>query len=93
MENAVNHGISDLPDGGRVIISTAEKSDYYEIRVSDNGVGFDPQLVVEDERSHVGINNVRSRLAVMCKGTLEIISSPNEGTTAIIKIPKGDNDR
>lgn len=93
VENAVNHGISDLPDGGRVIISTAEKSDCYEIRVSDNGVGFDPQSVVEDERSHVGINNVRSRLAVMCKGTLEIISSPNEGTTAIIKIPKGDNDR
>lgn len=93
VENAVNHGISDLPDGGRVIISTEEKSDCYEIRVSDNGVGFDPQSVVEDERSHVGINNVRSRLAVMCKGTLEIISSPNEGTTAIIKIPKGDNDR
>ncbi|MGN0813054.1 MAG: sensor histidine kinase [Candidatus Coproplasma sp.] len=93
VENAVNHGVSDLPNGGRVTISTEEKTDCYEIRVSDNGVGFDPQSVVEDERSHVGINNVRSRLAVMCQGTLEILSSPNEGTTAIIKIPKGDNDR
>ncbi len=92
VENAVNHGVSDLPGGGRVTISTEEKSDCYEIRVSDNGVGFDPQAVAEDERSHVGISNVRSRLAVMCQGTLEIFSSPDEGTTAIIKIPKGDND-
>ena len=37
VENAVNHGISDLPNGGCVTIATEEKLDHYEIRVSDNG--------------------------------------------------------
>ena len=89
MENAVNHGISDLPNGGCVTISTEEKSDYYEIRVSDNGVGFDPRTALADGRSHVGITNVRSRLNIMCHGTLDIKSSPGGGTVAIIQIPKG----
>ena len=89
VENAVNHGISDLPGGGLVTISTEEKRDYYEIRVSDNGVGFDPETVPEDGRSHLGIMNVRSRLNIMCHGTLDIKSSPGDGTVAIIQIPKG----
>lgn len=89
VENAVNHGISDLPVGGLVTISTEEKRDYYEIRVSDNGVGFDPETVPEDGRSHLGIMNVRSRLNIMCHGTLDIKSAPGDGTVAIIQIPKG----
>lgn len=89
VENAVNHGISDLPVGGLVTISTEEKRDYYEIRVSDNGVGFDPETVPEDGRSHLGIMNVRSRLNIMCHGTMDIKSAPGDGTVAIIQIPKG----
>lgn len=90
VENAVNHGISDLPGGGLVTISTEEKQDCYEIRVSDNGVGFDPGTVPEDGRSHVGISNVRSRLNILCHGTLDIKSTPGGGTVAVIQIPKGD---
>ena len=89
MENAVNYGISDLPEGGIVTISTEENDDFYEIRVSDNGVGFDPETVPEDGRSHLGIANVQSRLNIMCHGTLDIKSSPGDGTVAIIQIPKG----
>lgn len=90
VENAVNYGISDLPEGGIVTISTEENDDFYEIRVSDNGVGFVPGTVPNDGRSHVGISNVRSRLNIMCHGTLEIQSSLGNGTVAIIRIPKGD---
>ena len=89
VENAVNYGISDLPGGGLVTISTEEKRDYYEIRVSDNGVGFDPGKIPKDGRSHVGIKNVRSRLGIMCHGTLDINSAPGGGTEAVIHIPKG----
>ena len=89
VENAVNYGISDLPEGGIVTISTEENDDFYEIRVSDNGVGFDPETVPEDGRSHLGIMNVRSRLNIMCHGTLDIKSAPGDGTVAIIQIPKG----
>lgn len=89
VENAVNHGISDMPDGGYVTIATEEKDDYYEIRVSDNGVGFVVGTVPADGRSHVGISSVKSRLDIMCNGTLDIKSSPGEGTVAVIQIPKG----
>ena len=91
VENAVNHGVSDLPDGGTVMITTEEKNDRYEIRVSDNGVGFNPDISPSDGRNHVGIANVKSRLEIMCNGTLEIESEIGKGTTAIIKIPKGEN--
>ena len=90
VENAVNHGISDMPEGGCVTVSTREEPDHYEIQVSDNGVGFDPETQPADGRSHIGISNVRSRLAIMCRGTLDIISAPGSGTTAVIKIPKGE---
>ena len=89
MENAVNHGISDLPEGGCITIATHEEPDHYEIRVSDNGIGFDPDTQPIDGRSHIGISNVRSRLDIMYRGTLEIISARGKGTRAIIKIPKG----
>lgn len=88
VENAVNHGLSDMPDGGCVTVSTREEPDHYEIRVADNGVGFDPAAQPADGRSHIGISNVRSRLNIMCRGTLDIISAPGKGTTAIIKIPR-----
>ena len=90
VENAVNHGISDMPHGGCVTISTEEMPDRYEIRVRDNGVGFDPDTIPVDGRSHVGIMNVRSRLNIMCHGTLDIKSVPGQGTVAIIQIPKGE---
>lgn len=92
VENAVNHGVSDLPDGGVVTICTAETPDCYEIRVCDNGVGFNPDSVQSDGRTHVGISNVRSRLEIMCGGTLDITSDIGKGTTAIIKIPKGETE-
>jgi two-component system LytT family sensor kinase len=92
VENAVNHGISDLPDGGCITITTEEFPDRYEVRVIDNGIGFDPTHMSDDGKSHVGISNVRSRLEIMCRGSLEILSSPNSGTTAIIKVPKGANE-
>lgn len=88
VENAVEHGISDLPDGGRVTLSTAETADGYEVRVCDNGAGFDPDTVTGDDRSHIGISAVRSRLAILCSGTLTIESALGQGTIAVIQIPK-----
>lgn len=92
VENAVNHGISDLPHGGSITLQTNEYDEYYEIRVIDDGIGFDPDNIPVDGKSHIGIQNVRSRLNILCGGTLEIISSPNNGTTAIVKIPKGESE-
>lgn len=88
VENAVKHGVGDAPNGGTVKLSTRELPEFYEIEISDNGVGFDTEKFDKDEKIHIGIENVRSRLALMCNGTLTLKSSVGKGTTAIIRIPK-----
>lgn len=89
VENAVRHGTHRARYGGTVKLSTNEKADCYRIVVEDDGVGFDMDAALpEDGRSHVGIENVRNRLAAMCGGKLEIESVPGSGTTATIIIPK-----
>ncbi len=88
VENAIKHGIGSLPNGGRVTITTSASDQFYVICVQDNGIGFQPGTLPNDDRSHVGISSVRSRLEIMCSGSLKMISSPGNGTTAIIQIPK-----
>lgn len=89
VENAVKHGIGKKEGGGTVKISTREYPDRYEVIVSDDGIGFDPEEKRQDGRLHIGIENVRQRLSFMCGGVLDIQSTPGQGTLAIMKIPKG----
>jgi len=87
VENAVRHGITKREDGGTVVIKTEEKDDEIIITVTDDGVGFDSECEQESNR-HVGIRNVRSRLAAMFCGSLCVQSKPGVGTTAVIRILK-----
>lgn len=90
VENAVKHGLGGREEGGLVTVSTRELADEFAIRIVDNGVGFDTNAVLNDaDSTHVGISNTKTRLADMCHGSLDIVSIPNEGTTVIIRIPKG----
>ena len=88
VENAVKHGICRKEDGGTLILFTKEYEEYFEIVVSDDGVGFDPEKRPEDGKLHVGIENVKQRLEAMCGGTLTIESRPGEGTRVTIRLPK-----
>ena len=90
VENAVNHGVRANPDGaGIVTIATREYPDRYEITVTDTGPGFDPDNPPEKQgRTHVGVQNVRERLASLCGGTLTIMSEIGRGTTSTISLPK-----
>lgn len=89
-ENAVRHGVLKREEGGTVTIRTEETDTAYLVTVTDDGVGFPAAPEEPDGRSHVGIENVRSRLASLCGGTLHIKSTAGEGTTAAIIIPKED---
>lgn len=88
VENAVKHGIGKAPQGGTITITTRKTDTNYEVIVEDNGVGFNPAEEKHDGKTHIGIENVRQRLQTMCGATLEIESTPDEGTEAKIKIPK-----
>ena len=89
VENAVKHGTSKKRGGGKIVISTEEDKESYIVKVSDTGCGFDPTVPKDDGKRHVGIENVRQRLANMCDGSLTLESEIGVGTLAIIRIPKG----
>ena len=88
VENAVKHGLMKLPKGGTIQVISYETDANYCITVVDDGVGFDTSTL-NDDRSHVGLRNIRERLKVMVSGTLEIESNVGVGTKVLIKIPKG----
>ena len=90
VENAVRHGVRGNPDGrGTVQISSKDCSDHYEICVMDDGPGFPSEdAQKQDERPHVGIENVKERLHIVCGGKLEISSAPGRGTRITIILPK-----
>lgn len=90
VENAVKHGVGMKEDGGTVRISTREYDDRYEIVVSDDGVGFDTTKKPDDGRTHVGMENVKTRLQTMCNAEVVITSEINKGTVSKIIIPKED---
>lgn len=93
VENSVKHGVLAREEGGTINITAKETADGYEITVKDDGVGFDPKAVAADHKNHIGIANVRERLEVMCGGTLKIESIPDVGTTAVITLPKNNEDK
>ncbi|MDL2301725.1 histidine kinase [Lachnospiraceae bacterium OttesenSCG-928-D06] len=88
VENAVRHGIIKGRRDGMIHIQTIEEEAFFHIIVRDNGIGFDTEILKEDSGGHIGITNVRMRLAAMCHGELIIKSVPLKGTLVLIKIPK-----
>lgn len=90
VENAVTYGVRrNRTRSGVVTIRTRDYPKHIEISVIDDGPGFVPDILPNDrERSHVGIKNVKERLARIAGGELRIDSSIGKGTTVTIILPK-----
>lgn len=84
VENAIRHGLREMPQG-RVVISSRKENKVHIVEVTDNGVGF-RQADPNDGRRHVGIENAQRRLNMMSDATLEIFTPPQGGTVARIMI-------
>ena len=89
VENAVKHGISKKAGGGTVKICTYEEENSYIIEVIDDGAGFD----TENSEMHVGLQNVKSRIAARSRGNLTVKSTVGVGTRVRIDIPKKGNGK
>lgn len=92
VENAVKHGVGMKKKGGTVTIATDETDEYYEVIISDDGVGFDPKQKKDDGRSHVGMENTRKRLKDMCGADIIITSVEGKGTVATVLLPKEEQN-
>ncbi|MBO4394811.1 MAG: histidine kinase [Eubacterium sp.] len=89
VENAIKHGVGMKEDGGTVTIATRESDESFEVIVTDDGVGFDPNEIKKDDgRSHVGRENTMKRLQDMCDAKITYDSTPGEGTEVRIILPK-----
>ena len=91
VENSIKHGVTKKPEGGTVIIHTYEDENNYYVRITDDGIGFDPAQPSSPNRSHVGFSNIKSRLETMLNASIEVKSVINEGTQTLITLPKQSN--
>ena len=92
VENAVRHGVERRAGRGRVAISARIVGGDVELRVSDDGVGIEPQrleAVLAGAGGGIGVSNVDSRLRATFgeRYALRIESDLGEGTTAVMTVP------
>lgn len=78
VENAINHGMKDVSENGKIIISAMRWDDFFVVCVSDNGAGMDKETEEkvhallnqssedmfehQKEEQHIGLLNVNLRL-------------------------------
>ena len=100
VENAVIHGIAKKEQGGKITISAGQTDGAFQIRVSDTGVGMDPETLQgliaalrgdpPDVHVGIGIGNLYKRLETLYgPGSMQISSTAGKGTQVDITIPLG----
>ena len=89
VENSVKHGIGQTHRPERIFICSRAVDGGAEIVVEDDGASCEPS---PDGAAHVGLENVRERLALMCGGTLEISPRAGGGTLVRIFLPKNKQE-
>jgi LytS/YehU family sensor histidine kinase len=89
VENALQHGLMDLPDGGTLEIGAERRGKNLALSVADDGVGLSPDWENRALRG-VGIVNARARLNHMygAAASLTITARTDcPGTHACVKLP------
>ena len=92
VENAVRHGVERGAGTGRVTISAQIVGGDVELRVSDDGVGIEPErleAVLAGAGGGIGVSNVDARLRATFgeRYALRIESAVDHGTTAVMTVP------
>ncbi len=92
VENAVRHGVERRAGTGRVTISAQIVGGDVELRVSDDGIGIEPErlgAVLAGAGGGIGVSNVDGRLRATFgeRYALRIESDLGEGTTAVMTVP------
>ena len=99
VENAIDHGL-DLSEKEEKCLTVSASQDvdsiWFEIR--DNGVGMEKEKAEEItsyQSKGYGVRNVCERVRVLygTEGIVRVESSPGEGTTVAIQIPKKPEKR
>lgn len=98
VENSIVHGLENKRGGGTVRVSIWEETEAMCIRVSDDGIGFDPSLVNLDisesadestRHNHVALSNINRRIQLLYgrQYGMQVTSSPGRGTDILLTLP------
>ena len=84
VENAIKHGLSALPAGGRIEVGAALVGGNLRIRIADNGRGF-----AKAGGGGTGLANIRARLSTQfgAAATLSLALNVPRGVIATIVLP------
>ncbi|GGK17149.1 sensor protein LytS [Caldalkalibacillus thermarum] len=98
VENSIQHGLRNRPEGGRVIIHIKDKADHVEVSVEDNGTGIKPGLLDKlgkvplshEAGNGIGVYNVNQRLITLLgeSSALRIRNKADQGCHISFVIPK-----
>ncbi|NLI91115.1 MAG: histidine kinase [Peptococcaceae bacterium] len=103
VENALKHGLKDIPAGGVITIELQNALDKVKVTIRDNGIGI-PAYKINNlinpknfsVQTGLGLNNVNQRLIGYfgSKAGLKIENCPEGGTKVYFELPftKGDGD-
>ncbi len=99
VENAVCHGLEPKDEKGHIWVNISKNATRLKIHIEDNGVGFDPDKIIEKNEdknhSHVGLWNTNKMIHNLCgkEYGLEITSEIGKGTIVCVLLPvrNGDN--
>jgi signal transduction histidine kinase len=86
MTNAVKHGAAR-----RVQFELSYTEQKIELKISDDGRGFDPDGTSATEAGHFGLLGMRERANKM-GGVLNIASSPGNGTVVTVQFPQSQSN-
>jgi two-component system sensor histidine kinase LytS len=89
VENAVKHGIGDLPEGGQITLSAAVEDGRLNIAIADTGAGLPSAPLPQLFERGVGLSNINERLSALYgeQSRLRIDSRPGQGATVSFAIP------
>ena len=94
VENAIKYAIAPCEEGGEIKVSAGlYKDDMIAIRVTDNGPGFD-ENVIDESSVGVGLRNTRERLNTFYRGNSRFLIDSNDknGTTISIIVPRTNQE-
>ena len=92
IENCFTHGIGSKINLA-IQISAKIQDNMLHIRIEDDGMGFDPSLRLVDNKNHIGLSNVETRLNIRYKqaGLFLVESKIGEYTKIFLNIPSRED--
>ncbi len=84
VENALRHGIEQLPGAGHVVVRARRVADALELQVADDGAG--PAAATRDG---IGLGGTRARLQAIYGNAADVQLAPGgvRGTVATLRVP------